>query len=115
MATLIAFAFSGYGMFRLTRTLTGSNAAAWIAALVFAFVPYHFQRLPHLPLIFAGWIPLMLEALILFGARAHVAAGNLAWLGISNERADVHLLVYVDIGAFCFVRHVGSLVVPASA
>jgi len=81
LATLVAFAFSGYGMFRLTRTLTGSNGAAWVAAIVFAFVPYHFQRLPHLPLIFAGWIPLMLEALVLF-ARRRTWSRSL-WLGFA--------------------------------
>ena len=69
IATLTAFAFAGYGMFRLARTLTGSYGIAWIAALVFAFVPYHFQRLPHLHLIFTGWIPLLLEALVLFARR----------------------------------------------
>ena len=69
VATLTAFAFSGYGMFRVTRTLTDSRGAAWVAGIVFAFLPYHFQRLPHLPLIFAGWIPLLLEALVLFARQ----------------------------------------------
>lgn len=81
LATLVAFAFSGYGMFRLTRTLTGSNGAAWVAGIVFAFLPYHFQRLPHLPLIFAGWIPLMLEALVLFARRRTWARAG--WLGFA--------------------------------
>jgi uncharacterized protein DUF4214 len=69
IATLTAFAFAAYGMFRLGRTLSGSYRVAIIAALVFAFVPYHFQRLPHLHLIFTGWMPLLLEALVLFADR----------------------------------------------
>lgn len=69
LATFVAFAFSGYGMFRLVRTLTDSNGAAWIAGLIFAFLPYRFQRLPHLHLIFSGWIPLLLEALVLFARQ----------------------------------------------
>ena len=81
VATLVAFAFSGYGMFRLARTLTAANGAAWIAGIVFAFIPYHFQRLPHLHLIFAGWIPLLLESLILFARqRSWRRAG---WLGVA--------------------------------
>jgi hypothetical protein len=56
VATLTAFVFAGYGMFRLVRTLTNSVGAAWIAGIVFAFIPYHFQRLPHLTLIFNGWL-----------------------------------------------------------
>lgn len=81
VATLVAFAFSGYGMFRLVRTLTNSLGAAWIAAIVFAFVPYHFQRLPHLHLLFTGWIPLLLEALILYSRRRTWRIAS--WLGIT--------------------------------
>ncbi|HEV8429105.1 MAG TPA: DUF4214 domain-containing protein [Pyrinomonadaceae bacterium] len=78
IATFTAFAFAGYGMFRLARTLTGSYGIAWIASLIFAFVPYHFQRLPHLHLIFTGWIPLLLEALVLFARRR--TWGSALWL-----------------------------------
>jgi len=81
VATLIAFAFSGYGMFRLVRTLTNSLGAAWIAGIVFAFVPYHFQRLPHLHLIFTGWIPLLLEALVLYSRQRSWRSAS--WLGIT--------------------------------
>jgi len=81
VATLSAFAFSGYGMFRLTRTLTNSNQAAWIAGIIFAFLPYHFQRLPHLHLIFAGWIPLSLEALVLFAQQR--SWRRAIWLGVA--------------------------------
>ncbi|HEV2883884.1 MAG TPA: hypothetical protein VGW36_03445, partial [Pyrinomonadaceae bacterium] len=66
IATLIAFAFSGYGAFRLARTLTGSYGAAFVSGIVFAFVPYHFLFLTALPYLFTGWIPLLLEALVLF-------------------------------------------------
>lgn len=81
VATLIAFVFSGYGMFRLVRTLTNSVGAAWIAGIVFAFIPYHFQRLPHLNLLFSGWIPLILEALILFARERSWRRG--IWLGFT--------------------------------
>lgn len=39
IATLMAFAFSGYAMFRLTRTLTGATGSAWVAGIIFAFLP----------------------------------------------------------------------------
>ena len=81
VATLIAFAFSGYGMFRLVRTLTNSIGAAWIAGIVFAFIPYHFQRLPHLHLLFTAWIPLLLEALVLFAAQRTWRRAT--WLGVT--------------------------------
>ncbi|HET6975725.1 MAG TPA: DUF4214 domain-containing protein [Pyrinomonadaceae bacterium] len=81
IATLIAFAFSGYGMFRLVRTLTNCLGAAWIAGIVFAFIPYHFQRLPHLHLLFTAWIPLLLEALVLFAAQRSWRRAS--WLAVT--------------------------------
>jgi hypothetical protein len=81
VATFLGFAFCGYGAFRLTRTLTRSTGAAWVAGIVFAFVPYRFQVLSHLHYLFAGWIPLLLEALVLF-ARAPTRR-RAAWLGVA--------------------------------
>ena len=79
VATFLGFAFCGYGAFRLTRTLTGSNGAAWVAGIVFAFVPFRFHVLSHLHYLFAGWIPLLLEAFILFARER--SWRRAAWLG----------------------------------
>src|SRR5471030_2832023 len=38
LATLLGFASSGYGAFRLGRTLTGSAGAGWVTGIGFAFV-----------------------------------------------------------------------------
>jgi hypothetical protein len=81
LATLFGFAFTAYGAFRLARTLDLSNGAAWVAGIVFAFVPYRFNQLSHLPIIFTGWVPLLLEALVLFmRERSWRRAG---WLGLA--------------------------------
>jgi hypothetical protein len=79
IATFIGFAFCGYGAFRLTRTLTGSRGAAWVAGFVFAFIPYRFHALSHLHYLFAGWIPLLLEAFVLFARER--SWRRAAWLG----------------------------------
>src|SRR5919112_1235959 len=79
VATFLGFAFCGYGAFRLARTLTGSGGAAWVAGFVFAFIPFRFHLLSHLHYLFAGWIPLLLEALVLF-ARVR-SWRRAAWLG----------------------------------
>lgn len=102
VATLLGFAFSGYGMFRLTRTATGSTLAAWVAGIGFAFAPYRFQQLPHLVYIFAGWLPLTLEALILF-ARERTRK-RAAWLGFAflmNGLSVIHwfVLILLPLGA----------------
>src|SRR2546421_974776 len=79
VATLCAFACSGYGAFRLARTLTASSGVAWVAGIIFAFVPYHFIFLTALPYLFTAWLPLLLEALVLFvRVRSWRRA---AWLG----------------------------------
>jgi hypothetical protein len=54
LAMLFGFAFSGCGAFRLARTLTGSTPAAWVAGVAFAFVPYRFHHIPHLPYVSAS-------------------------------------------------------------
>ena len=79
IATLAGFALSGYGAFRLARTLCRSSGAGWIAGLVFAFLPYRFFKLPHLHYMFAAWIPLTLEALVLFARER--SWKRAAWLG----------------------------------
>ena len=81
LATFFAFVLSGYGAFRLARTLTASYGVAWVAGVAFAFIPYRFQRLPHLHYIFAGWIPLLFEALVLF-VRVR-SSKRAAWLGVA--------------------------------
>ncbi|HEX3557971.1 MAG TPA: hypothetical protein VHU19_02130 [Pyrinomonadaceae bacterium] len=94
IATLAGFALCGYGAFRLTRTLTASRGAAWVAGVAFAFVPYRFHHLPHITYLFAGWIPLLLEALVLY-VRAPTRR-RAAWLGVAffmNALTCVHWFV----------------------
>ncbi|MET0624145.1 MAG: hypothetical protein ABW250_14265, partial [Pyrinomonadaceae bacterium] len=79
VATFLGFALCGYGAFRLARTLTGSRGAAWVAGFVYAFIPLRFEALGHLHYLFAGWMPLLLEALVLF-ARGR-SWRRAAWLG----------------------------------
>jgi hypothetical protein len=94
IATLVGIAFCGYGAFRLARTLTASNAAAWVAGVAFAFVPYRFHNLPHIPYLFAGWIPLLLEALLLYLRTP--TRRRAAWLGVTflmNGLTCIHWFV----------------------
>jgi hypothetical protein len=81
VAIFLGFATCGYATFRLARTLTGSIGAAWVAGIIFAFVPYRFGLMSHLHYLFSMWIPLLFEALVLF-ARLRTN-GRAAWLGIA--------------------------------
>lgn len=80
VAVFFGFVLSGYGAFRLSRTLNGSSGAAWVAGILFAFVPYRFNMLGQLMYLFSMWVPLALEALVLF---ARVPSRRRAvWLSI---------------------------------
>jgi hypothetical protein len=81
VATFLGFAFCGYGAFRLTRTLTGSSGAAWIAGIVFAFIPFRFHLLSQLHYVFTGWMPLALEALVLFARER--SPRRAVWLAVA--------------------------------
>jgi hypothetical protein len=81
VAIFLGFATCGYGAFRLVRTLTGSTGAGWIAGIIFAFVPFRFGMMSHLPYLFSAWIPLLFEALVLFARER--SRGRAAWLGVA--------------------------------
>lgn len=94
LAMLLAFALSGYGAFRFARTLTGSTLAGWVAGVAFAFVPYRFHHLPHLPYVFAGWMALLAEAVVLFSRRRTWLRA--AWLGtafLMSGLSSIHWFV----------------------
>lgn len=64
---LLGFAFTGYGAFVLMRVITGSWWAGMAAGAVLAFVPWRFAHLSQTQLAWAGWLPLMLAALVALG------------------------------------------------
>jgi hypothetical protein len=81
IATFLGFAFCGYGAFRLTRTVTGSSGAAVISGIFFAFLPYRFHLLSQTHYVFAGWLPLTLEAFVLFAQQR--TTRRAAWLAVA--------------------------------
>lgn len=81
VAMFLGFALSGYGAYRLARTLTGSEGAAWVAGIAFAFVPFRFHLMSQLVYLFSPWLPLLFEALVLF-ARGRTRK-RAAWLGVA--------------------------------
>jgi hypothetical protein len=81
VAIFLGFVFSGYAAFRLARTLTGSYGVAWVAGIIFAFIPYRFNMLGQLMYLFSVWIPLLFEALVLF--LREQSRKRAAWLGFT--------------------------------
>lgn len=103
VALFFGFATCGYAAFRLARTLTGSNGAAWIAGIIFAFVPFRFGMMSHLPYLFSMWIPLLFEALVLF-ARDR-SRWRSAWLGVAFFMSG---LTTISWFTFSLVPFIGS-------
>jgi hypothetical protein len=67
--TLLTLALSAFGAHLLLRELTGSDAAAAVGAVFYAFNSYNFSQLPRLQLISLQWMPLALLSLHRFFAR----------------------------------------------
>jgi hypothetical protein len=100
VALFFGFVLCGYGAFRLARTLTGSVGVAWVAGIAFAFVPYRFHLMSHLPYLFSAWVPLLLEALVLF-ARAR-SWRRAAWLGGAFLMAGLTSVSWLVLSLFPF-------------
>lgn len=60
---LSTFVLSGFGMFLLVRDLTGDARAAFIAGLVYGFLPYRIASIPHLQVMSSQWMPFALWGL----------------------------------------------------
>jgi hypothetical protein len=89
VAVLLGFAFSGFAAFLLGRMISGSALAGLAAGIFYAFVPFRFTQLPHVQHVFAGWLPMMLVALLHYArrstwTRAALFGGAFLMNGLSN-------------------------------
>jgi len=57
------FALSAFGAYLLVRDLTGDWRAAFIAGLVYGFLPYRIASVPHLQVMSSQWMPFALWGL----------------------------------------------------
>ena len=66
---LATFALSGFGAYLLVRDLTGDRRAAFLAGLVYGFLPYRIASVPHLQVLSSQWMPFALWGLNRFVDR----------------------------------------------
>ena len=66
LALLLGFAFSCYGAFVLGRVITRSTSASLIAGVIHAFASFKIAHVQHLQIVWSGWLPLLLAALLLY-------------------------------------------------
>ena len=57
---LSSFVLSAFGAYLLVKELTGSRGAAFVAGLIYGFLPYRFEQLPHLQVLSSQWMPFAL-------------------------------------------------------
>lgn len=101
---LASFVFSGCAAYALARYLTGRSSAGIIAGVIFAFAPFRFDHYMHFELLWSGWMPLAVLALLRAfddgRARWGVLAGLLAALQtLSSIYYGVYLAVVLAVMA----------------
>ena len=96
---LSTFVLAGVGMYAFARELTGDGRAALVAGLAFAFAPYRIASMPHLQVLSAAWMPL-----VLLGFRRYVAtrrtaplAGAAAAWVLQNLSCGYYLLFFSPV------------------
>jgi hypothetical protein len=90
------FALSGFGTYLLVRDLTGDKRAAFIAGLVYGFLPYRIASVPHLQVMSSQWMPFALYGINRFvttGSRRGLIGGTAA-LVMQNWSCGYYLLYF---------------------
>ena len=100
------FALSAFGTFLLVRDLTGNARAAFVAGLVYGFLPYRIASVPHLQVLCSQWMPFAMCGLNRFvtsGSRTALAGGTAA-LVMQNWSCGYYLLYFAPFVPL-FVLH----------
>ena len=100
------FALSGFGTYLLVRDLTGDRRAAFIAGLVYGFLPYRIASVPHVQVMSSQWMPFALWGLNRFvtsGSWSGLAAGAGA-LVMQNWSCGYYLLYFAPFAPL-FILH----------
>ena len=98
VAMLAGFAFCGYGAFVLCRMITRSTPAAIAGGTFFAFVPFRFDHLAHIQHVWAGWLPILLAALLYFHRRpTRKRAALFAAAFVMNGLTNIHWLMFGSV------------------
>ena len=102
------FALSAFGTYLLVRDLTGDKRAAFIAGLVYGFLPYRIASVPHLQVMSSQWMPFALYGLNRFvddaDRRAGALVGGTAALVMQNWSCGYYLLYFAPFVPL-FVLH----------
>ena len=103
---LSSFVLSGLGMYLLVRDLTGSAHAAFVAGVIYAFVPYRIAQVAHIQSVSSQWMPLALYGFrrFLTTDRHRALAGGTAALLMQNWSCGYYLVFFAPF-VVLFVVH----------
>ena len=94
-----SFAMSAFGAFLLVRDLTGNTRAAFVAGLIYGFLPYRIASVPHLQVMSSQWMPLAL-----YGMNRWISSGSMrgliggaAALVMQNWSCGYYLLYFAPL------------------
>src|SRR5581483_12145294 len=88
------------GAYVMVRVAARSPLAGIIAGVLYAFVPFRFDHRAHIQIIWGGWLPLILAALIAYWRRSSwpIAIGFGAAL-LMNGLTNIHYLLFGTLAA----------------
>jgi hypothetical protein len=116
VAMLLGYAFSGFGAYALGRYVTGSWWAGVAAGIFYAFVPFRITHASHVQHVWAGWLPLLIIALLHYAKRP--TWGRAALFGaafLMNGLSNVHWLLFGSVAIFVAILIVRPRVLPIAA
>jgi hypothetical protein len=102
------FALSAFGTYLLVRDLTGDKRAAFIAGLVYGFLPYRIASVPHLQVMSSQWMPFALYGLNRFvttGSKKALVGGT-ASLVMQNWSCGYYLLYFAPFVPLFIVHRI---------
>jgi hypothetical protein len=95
VALLVGLAFSGYGAFVLARLVTGNTAAALVAGVIHGFASFTIGHVQHLQIVWSGWLPLVLAALLVYWRTPDAKRAVLLGAAfLMNGLTSIHWLLF---------------------
>jgi hypothetical protein len=98
VAMILGFAVSGYGAWVLARVVTASVPAALVAGIFHEFLSFRISHAAHVQIIWGGWLPLILAALIVF--HRNPSRRNAFLLGaafVMNGLTNIYYLMFAGL------------------
>ncbi|HWI20828.1 MAG TPA: hypothetical protein VNT81_23900, partial [Vicinamibacterales bacterium] len=94
LVLLFSIALSGWAMWKYAAHMTGSPAAAILAGIIFAFVPFRFDHYLHLELQATIFLPL---TLLYFERTIETGSRRDAWLMMAAFAAQMYSCIYYAV------------------